>query len=204
VLAFNPDVIIYSAQGADCWNFVDGLGKQGWTPEAIPLVLSGACVDFEKQAAAGDLAKGVYFVGSAGAALSNPDAISNPVWKLEAKTYLSKAAQYGVSEADIQKGFGTQGWSVMMTIWEQTKLSTGGDPAKLDAAAFKAQMKATNENHIYGSVPFGCATAAAPYVAVCNQSVSFLQWDGTNLNTLLESYRATELIAGTELKPGPG
>jgi hypothetical protein len=38
---------------------------------------------------------------------------------------------------------------------------------------------------------------------VCNQSVSFLQWDGASLVTLLESYRATDLIAGTELIPGP-
>ena len=48
VLDFDPDVIIFSAQGADCWNLVDGLGRLGWTPEEIPLVLSGACIDFER------------------------------------------------------------------------------------------------------------------------------------------------------------
>ncbi len=66
VLDFDPTSIIYSAQGADCWNFVDGLGRAGWTPQDIPLVLSGACIDFEKMEAAGALAEGVYFVGNAG------------------------------------------------------------------------------------------------------------------------------------------
>jgi hypothetical protein len=64
-------------------------------------------------------------------------------------------------------------------------------------------MKATDNNHIYASVPFGCTAAAAPYVAVCNQAVSFQQWDGSKLVTLIESYLATDLIAGTELQPGP-
>ena len=41
VLDFDPDVIIFSAQGADCWNLVDALGRLGWTPEDTPLVLSG-------------------------------------------------------------------------------------------------------------------------------------------------------------------
>jgi branched-chain amino acid transport system substrate-binding protein len=203
VLGSSPEAIVFSAQGADCWNLVDGLGKQGWTPDKIPLLLSGACIDFEKMKAAGDLAKGVYFVGSAGAALANADAIADPVWKAEAKNYLTKTAKYGMSQADILKGFATQGFTAMMTIWEQTQISTGGDPTKLDAAAFKAEMKKTHDSHIAGSVPFGCADAAAPYVAVCNQAVSFLQWDGTKLNTIVADYSATDLIAGTELIAGP-
>ena len=42
-------------------------GRLGWTPDKIPLVLSGACIDFDAMKAAGDLAKGIYFVGSSGA-----------------------------------------------------------------------------------------------------------------------------------------
>ena len=203
VLGFNPDAIVFSAQGADCWNLVNGLGKQGWTPDKIPLLLSGACIDFDAMKKAGPLAKGVYFVGAAGAALSNPDAISDPVWKFEAKNYLAKAAKYGMASADITKGFAAQGYSVMMTVWEQANLSTGGDPTKVTADAFKAQMKATHNSHILGSVPFGCADAAAPYVAVCNQAVSLSQWDGTQLVPVVQNYNATGLIAGTKLIPGP-
>jgi branched-chain amino acid transport system substrate-binding protein len=203
VLGFNPDVILFSAQGADCWNLVDGLGKQGWTPDKIPMILSGSCIDFEKMKAAGDLAKGVYFVGSAGAALANPSTIEDLVWRFEATQYQAKTAKYGMKAADITKGFATQGFAAMMTVWEQSAIASGGDPAKLDPAAFKAQMKATKDNHIFGSVPFGCSDAAAPYVAVCNQSVSFLRWNGSSLDTVVPVFKATDLIAGTELITGP-
>ena len=64
VLDFDPSVIIFSAQGADCWNFVDALGRLGWTPQDIPLVLSGSCTDFTAMEAAGDLADGIYITGS--------------------------------------------------------------------------------------------------------------------------------------------
>jgi branched-chain amino acid transport system substrate-binding protein len=203
VLAFNPEVILFSAQGADCWNLVSALGKQGWTPTKIPLIMSGSCIDLTAAKAAGDLAKGIYFVGAAGAALSNPDAITDPVWKFEAQTYLTKAAAHGMCGTDIGKGFGAQGWQVMMTAWEQADLSMAGDPTKLDPATFKTQFRATHDNHIYGSVPFGCADAVQPYVAVCNQSVSLLQWDGNALNTVVPIFNATDLIAGTKLMPGP-
>jgi branched-chain amino acid transport system substrate-binding protein len=198
VLASNPEVIVFSAQGADCWNLVDGLGRAGWTPDKIPLIFTGSCIDFEKMRAAGDLAKGIYFIGAAGASLSNPDAITNPRLKLEATTYLTKAAKYGVSDADIHKGFGGAGWSNTLTIWEQAGLA-----ADLTPDAFKAQFRATHDNHIYGSVPFGCADAVEPYVAVCNSRVSLSQWDGEQLNTIVDNYTAVDLIAGTQLQPGP-
>ena len=64
VLDFEPDAIMFSGQGADCWNLVDGLGRLGLDARQIPLVLSGACIDFEAMRAAGDLAEGIYFIGS--------------------------------------------------------------------------------------------------------------------------------------------
>ena len=99
VLDFDPDVIIFSAQGADCWNFVDGLGRAGWTAgrrsrSSCPAPASTS----QKMEAAGDLAKGIYFVGAAGASLTNPDVtIENPRLKLEAQTYVEKGAQYGAA-----------------------------------------------------------------------------------------------------------
>ena len=59
VLDFGADVIVFSGQGADCWNLVDAMGRLGWTTEQTPLVLSGACIDFTAMKAAGDLAKGI-------------------------------------------------------------------------------------------------------------------------------------------------
>ena len=201
ILGFKPDAIIFSAQGADCWTLVDGLGRQGWTPDKIPLLLSGACIDFEKMKAAGPLAKGVYFVGAAGAALTAPDTITNVRYKLEATTYLEKAKKYGMDAADITKGFAAQGWSVLMTIWEQANIAAKA--GALTAESFKTQMASTSDNHIYGSVPFGCKGAPAPYVAVCNSKVNLTQWDGTTLVTKVDTFSGLDLIAGTDLKPGP-
>ena len=202
VLDFDPDVIVFSAQGADCWNLVDGLGRAGWTSDTIPLIFTGSCIDFEKMKAAGDLAKGIYFVGAAGASLTDPASITDPRFKLEATNYTEKAAELGMPDADITKGFGASGWSNLMTIWEQTNIivNEGGE---LTPEAFKTQMGATSDNHIYGSVPFGCADAPAPYTAVCNSKVSLSQWDGTKLNTVIPIFSGIEIIAGTELKPGP-
>ena len=110
VLDFKPDVIIFSAQGADCWNFVDGLGRLGWTPDKIPLVLTGSCIDLEKMKAAGDLAKGIYFVGAAGANLTNPELDRGPA--LPARGHhatWTRPSEYGMPAADITKGFGGPG-----------------------------------------------------------------------------------------------
>jgi branched-chain amino acid transport system substrate-binding protein len=202
VLDFDPTSIIYSAQGADCWNFVDGLGRAGWTPQDIPLVLSGACVDFEKMEAAGPLAEGVYFVGNAGSSLGEVEDIENLRLRLEAQTYQEKASEYGVTDADINKGFGAQGWSVMMTVWEQANIVVN-EGEELTPETFAAQMAGTKDNHINSSVPFGCADAPPPYTAVCNAKVALLQWDGNTLQTVVPVYSGIELLAGTELKPGP-
>ncbi len=202
VLDFDPDVIIFSAQGADCWNLVDGLGRAGWTPDSIPLIMTSSCIDLQKMAAAGDLGKGTYFVGAAGASLTNPDVITDPRLKLEAETYVTKAAEFGAPEAEIGKTFGASAWSTLMTLWEQSTIITNGG-GELTPEAFNEQLAGTSDNHIYGSVPFGCADAPAPYTAVCNSKVSLSQWDGEKLNVLVPVFSGIELIAGTELKPGP-
>ena len=64
-------------------------------------------------------------------------------------------------------------------------------------------MAGTSDNHIFGSVPFGCADAPTPYTAVCNSKVSLVQWDGTDFETVIPVFSGIDLVAGTELKPGP-
>ena len=202
VLDFDPNVIIFSAQGADCWNFVDGLGRAGWTVDDIPLILSSSCIDLQKMEEAGDLANGIYFVGAAGASLTNPDVITDERLKLESTIYVTKGAEYGAPEADIGKTFGANAWSTLMTLWEQSNIVVN-DGAELTPETFHSQLAGTSDNHIYGSVPFGCADASAPYVAVCNSKVSLQQWDGDKLNSVIPVFSGTDLIAGTELTPGP-
>ena len=115
---------------------------------------------------------------------------------------MTKAAEYDMPATDITKGYGAQGWSLMMTVWEQAAI-VANSGAELTPEAFAAQMKGTHDNHINGSVPFGCADAPEPYTAVCNSKVSLVQWDGEKLNIVIPVYSGIDLVAGTELKPGP-
>jgi branched-chain amino acid transport system substrate-binding protein len=202
VLDFKPDGIIFSAQGADCWNFVDGLGRLGWTPDKIPLVLSTSCLDFDAMKAAGDLAKGIYFVGSANSVTQDPAAITNPRDKFEAEIYQSKPAQYGMPQADLLKGFAISGWGVMLDVWEQAS-ALAANGTEVTPEAFDAAIAATDNTHAFGSAPLSCSTAPAPYVAVCNSLVRAQKWDGAALSTVKDDFSGIDLVAGTELKPGP-
>ncbi len=202
VLGFDPDAIIFSAQGADCWNFVDGLGRLGWTPDSVPLVLSGACLDFEAMEAAGSLAEGIYFIGSGGTVTQDPANIENPRDKFETEIYQSKPLEYGLPQAELTKGFATQGWSVMMSVWEiGSQLTAAGE--ELTPETFEAAIAATDNQHAFGSTPLSCSTAPAPYVAVCNSLVTATQWDGEALVPVRTRFTGLDLIAGTELRPGP-
>ena len=202
ILDFKPDAIMFSAQGADCWNFVNGLGRLGWNPTTTPLVLSGSCLDFDAMKAAGDLAKGVYFVGSSGTILNDPKTITDPFAKFEATTYQTKPSQYGLAADQLKKGFATQGVTGLLSLWELSGeiIRSGGE---INSDTLANAYKVTNGQHLFGSTPLSCATAPTPYVAVCNASVAVSQWDGTKLNTVVPLLSAVDLVAGTELKPGP-
>ncbi len=202
VLDFKPDAIMFSAQGADCWNFVDGLGRLGWTPDSIPLVLSGSCLDFDAMRAAGDLAKGVYFVGASGAVLNDPATIDNPRDKFEAEIYQSKPSEYGLADDQLNKGFATQGWTGLMSLWElSSQIVVSGN--ELTPDAISEAYATTAGQHLFGSTPLSCSTAPTPYIAVCNAEVTATQWNGEALEPVREKFSGIDLVAGTELKPGP-
>jgi branched-chain amino acid transport system substrate-binding protein len=202
VLGADPDAIIFSGQGADCWNLVDGLGRLGWTPDDIPLVLSGACTDFEAMRAAGDLAKGIYFIGSGNSAIVDPATIEDPVARFEAETYQAKAAEYGMPEADVTKGFGALGFTSMITLWSvASELAASGE--EVTAEAYEAALAATDNTHAFASTPLSCAQAPEPYIAVCNALVTANQWDGETFVPIRTTFSGIDLVAGTELRPGP-
>ena len=198
VLDADPDVIIFSAQGADCWNFVDALGRLGWTPDQIPLVLSGACVDFDAMRAAGELAEGIYFVPSPNSLLSPLDQ-QEPGKNLDdATVYQEKGAEYGMPESEIFKGFATQGYSAVMNIWD---VSQGLD--EVTGAAIEEAFAATDGSaETFGGAPLNCAGAPAPYVAVCASDVAVKQWDGEKFVDIIDVLTGLDLVAGTELRPG--
>jgi branched-chain amino acid transport system substrate-binding protein len=203
VLDFDPDVILFSAQGADCWTFVDAMGRLGWTPTDTPLVLSGACVDFTAMEQAGELAQGIYFIGAGGSLISDP-ATMDPASRSfdEATIYQTKALEYGMSEDDLFKGFGTNGFQTMMAVWQMAKTVTDGG-GEVTAEAIGEAFAATEEVPVFGSTPISCASAPEPYLSTCNTVVNVLQWDGTTLVPVVPELSGVDLVAGTELLPGP-
>ncbi|MGA9276660.1 ABC transporter substrate-binding protein, partial [Ilumatobacter sp.] len=199
ILDTDPDVIIYSAQGADCWNYVDAMGRLGWTPADTPLVLSGACTDFDAMRAAGELAEGVYFIGSGNSLLSPLDA-QEPGKNLDDATiYQEKGAEYGLSQDDLFKGFATQGFSAIMNIWEMAN-NVEGD---VTGSAIEDQFAATDGvTPTFGGLPLNCADAPEPYVAVCSSASSVTVWDGDQFQPVVPELSGLDLVAGTELRPG--
>ncbi len=204
ILDFNPDAIIFSAQGSDCWNMVDALGRLGWTPQDIPLVLSGACTDFTAMAAAGDLAVGIYLTATENGVLAPLDAVSGQNLD-NATIYQTKAAEYGLSQDDLFKGFSTQGFAVMMAMDEIAAaiFAAGGD---VTGESLKAGFAATDGSQpSFGGSPLNCAGAPVPYIAVCSAPITISQWNGEMLVPVLGGATVVgiDLVAGTELMPGP-
>lgn len=198
VLDFKPDAIVFSGQGADCWSLVSSLGKLGWTPAKIPLVLSGACIDDVKAKEAGDLAKGIYFVGTTPITQTNN---LTGLFKQESLIYLAKTAKYGAKD-DQSKGFATQGFEGIMNIWEIATEVAKGDPSKLSANNLEAAIAATAGHHSFGGAPLDCKAASAPYISVCNTLVTTTQWNGNGYDVKRANFSGLYLIKGTELDFG--
>jgi branched-chain amino acid transport system substrate-binding protein len=196
VLDFAPDVIVYSAQGADCWTFANSLLKLGWTPAKTPLVLSGACIDLTTMKALGNKITGVYTVGAS--AILDPDALTDPQLKREAKVYNAKGAKYASDKTSKDKGFGTQGFTGVMQIWQMAN-QLG---KKLTGPALTKALEATTNQHAFASSGIACKKAVKPYVAVCNSTVSASQWNGKALKQVRENFTGLNLVAGTGLDFG--
>ncbi len=199
VLDFGGDVIIFSGQGADCWNLVDAMGRLGWTPDQTPLVLSGACTDFTAMAAAGDLAKGIYLTGTENGVLAPLDGLEGQHLD-NATTYQTKGIEYGMTEDDLFKGFAGQGFSSIMSIWEISQTIDGDVTGESIADAYAAT---DGTQPSFGNAPLNCSGAPEPYVSVCGSSISVAQWDGEQLVTVVDRLNGLDLVAGTELRPGP-
>lgn len=201
VLAFDPDVIIYSGQAPDCWLLVDALGRLGWTPEETPLVLSGACIDFAAMAAAGDLALGVYFTGSENTVLLPLEGLTGEHLEM-ATIYQTKAPEYGLAEEDLFRVFSSQGFNILMSLSEVASQLDG----EVTGQSLFDTIAATDGSFPnFGASPLDCQGAPAPYSAVCNSVVTFSQWDGTALAPVLDNaiVSGIDLVSGTELFPGP-
>jgi branched-chain amino acid transport system substrate-binding protein len=198
ILAFDPDVIIFSAQGADCWNFVDALGRLGWSNDETPLILSGSCTDFDAIRAAGDLVKGIYVTTTQNGVLTPPEGLEGQHLD-NATTYQTKAPEYGMPEDLVFTGFGGNGFSTMMNIWEIAQTIDGEVTGQAISDAFAAT---DGSMPAFGGSPLNCSAAPEPYTAVCTADISLNQWDGEKMVKVIEQASGLDLVAGTELRPG--
>ncbi len=198
VLEFDPDVIIFSGQGADCWNLVDAFGRVGWSPDQIPLILSGACIDFDAMAAAGELAEGIYITGTEKGLLVPLDSVDGAHLE-DATVYQTKGPEYGMPESEVFKGFAGQGFTSLVNIWQLAQTIDG----EVTGEALEQAISSTDGTMpTFGGSPLNCATAPQPYVSVCSAPINLSQWDGTQLNEVIPRLSAIDLVAGTELRPG--
>ena len=116
----------------------------------------------------------------------------------DASVYQTKAAEYGLDPELIFTGFGGQGFSAMINIWEAANLVEGDVTGQAIADSF-----ASTDGSLpaFGGSPLDCSGAPAPYVSVCGSAISITQWDGTELVTVVEQLNGLDLVAGTELRP---
>ena len=198
ILDFDPDVIIFSAQAADCWNLVDSLGRLGWSEDETPLILAPSCLDFKALRAAGDLAKGIYLLGTQNGLLASLDGLEGQHLD-DATTYQTKAPEYGLPDDLVFTGFASAGFAAIMNIWDQAQTVEGDITGQAIADALAAT---DGSRPSFGSSPLDCAGAPAPYVAVCGSTISLTRWDGEQLETVIPELNAIDLVAGTELRPG--
>jgi branched-chain amino acid transport system substrate-binding protein len=195
VLDFEPDGIIFSAQGADCWTLVNSMLKLGWTPDKVDLVLSGSCLDLDTMGKLGDKIAGIHILG--GVSILTPDALEGQL-KREALIYAAAMDKYAKDTTSKGKGYGTQGFSTTMTTWQY--LNAIGPDAT--SAQFSDALTSTSGNHGFASTGISCGDAPEPYIAVCNSEVTVNKWNGTGLEPVAVDLSGVDLVAGTDLDFG--
>ena len=181
ILAFKPDVMIYSNQGSECWTWMNEMIKQGWTPASFKVVLSSACTDLVTMGKLGNSIKGIYTVGAA--SILDPSALSGQQ-KVEAIHYGTKMAKYSSDQKLNGTGFATQGFTGIMNIWQFLN-EAGGVNATGDDV--RKEFKQSKNHHAFGSTGISCQDAIKPYIAVCATLVSASMWTGTALKAVKDA-----------------
>ena len=141
------------------------MGRLGWTPDQTPLVLSGACTDFDAMARRRRPGRRASTSPAPRTASSTPlDGLEGASTSTTPRPTRPRALEYGMTEDDLFKGFATQGFSAMMNIWEIAQTIDGEVTGEAIADAFASTDGTTPA---FGGSPLDCAGAPEPYVSVC-------------------------------------
>jgi branched-chain amino acid transport system substrate-binding protein len=193
----DPDAILMTVSGSDCWNFINALYAVGYNPDSGPaLVFNDACNDPERIEQAGEQARGVYFVGPTNFSAAE---LYDGLLRQEVDLYEANLDEYEGEDAP-RAGLGYVGFTSTMTLWQlMTEYATEVGLDAMVPQDFYDTVRATENHHAFGGFPLGCAEAAEPYVALCNTDVQVDQWTGDGHELQTDPFSAVNLIAGTEL-----
>jgi branched-chain amino acid transport system substrate-binding protein len=201
ILQFDPDVVLLSAPATVCFPLLAALNSVGYSVENVPFVMGSSCFDQASATDAGANAEGIYFVGSAGYLTRDPSTLEG-AQAAEASLYQEKAVQYGLDQEFLTRNFAQQGFTLVMSLSQRAaEVAAAGEP--VDGATLAAAFAATEDAPQFGSSPISCATAPAPYVAICNRNVNVTQWNGTEQLPIESDYYAMDLLDGTEIRTAP-
>ena len=74
---------------------------------------------------------------------------------------------------------------------------------QVDGQTLADAFAATEAAPQFGGTGISCASASAPYLSVCNDTIAVTQWNGESRDTLVPEYNAIELVEGTEIRTTP-
>ena len=120
----------------------------------------------------------------------------------QATLYQEKVVEYGLPADLMTRNFAQQGFIVTMSMVQRAaEVAAAGE--QVDGQTLADAFAATDNAPQFGSTPISCSAATAPYISVCNSTVSVAQWNGESRDTLIEEYSAIELVEGTEIRTTP-
>ena len=206
VLDFKPDVIIFSAQGADCWNLVDGLGRARLDPGRDPADPVRRLHRLREDEGRRRPGQGRLLRRRRRRAASpTPTPSTNPRLKLEAQTYLDEGRRVRHAATPTSpRASAAQGWSV-----DDDALGAGQHRRQRAARSsrprrFTAQMAGTDgQPHLRLGALRLRRRPAALHRGVQLQGQPAAVGRRRRCSAIVPVFSGIDLIAGTELKPGP-
>jgi branched-chain amino acid transport system substrate-binding protein len=190
ILASKPDAIIWIAPVADCFNMLSALANQGWTNDEIPMIFSSGCIDSKAIEEAGDVVKGVYFIGGPYNLLAKPTEQSLATSEIE--LLQEKLPQYQPDQPLTV--FEATQFQTILTTW--IALQNQPDAASLTPQQVDKVLAESSNYHQFAGPTWGCADAPESYQSICNPKSAVTQWTGTEFETVKPTFDATYLSDG--------
>ena len=148
----------------------------GYSVEEVPMVMSTSCFDQTAATDAGASAEGIYFVGSPSFLTQDPATLEGDEAE-QATLYQEKVIEYGLPEDLMTRNFAQQGFIMIMSMVQRAAEVAAADE-QVDGQTLADAFAATEGSPQFGGTGISCASASAPYLSVCNDTIAVTQWNG--------------------------